>query len=100
MSVMLLSLSALPLSPSFIANAKEAAKQAHESKDPRREKLIGNILKNALETYHYRALKINDEVSQKAFAQYLKRLMVLSNSLPKGILKNWKPISSQWTMKW
>lgn len=43
-------------------------------KDPRREKLIGNILKNALETYHYRGMKITDEVSQKAFQQYLKRV--------------------------
>jgi carboxyl-terminal processing protease len=87
MSVMLLSLSALPLSPSFIANAKEAAKQAHESKDPRREKLIGNILKNALETYHYRALKINDEVSQKAFAQYLKKIDGSKQFLTKGDIK-------------
>jgi carboxyl-terminal processing protease len=47
---------------------------AKESKDPRREKLIGNILKNALETYHYRGMVINDEVSQKAFVQYLKKV--------------------------
>lgn len=44
------------------------------STDPRKEKLIGNILKNALETYHYRALKINDDLSTKAFAQYLKKI--------------------------
>ncbi len=43
-------------------------------KDPKRERLIGNILKNALETYHYRGMKITDEVSQKAFQQYLKRI--------------------------
>lgn len=50
------------------------ARDAKTKDDPRREKLIGNILKNALETYHYRALKINDEVSQKSFAQYLKKI--------------------------
>jgi carboxyl-terminal processing protease len=47
---------------------------AISSKDPRKEKLIGNILKNALETYHYRALKINDDLSGKAFGQYLKKV--------------------------
>lgn len=50
-----------------------AFSQAKDPKDPRREKLIGNILKNALETYHYRGTKITDEVSQKAFQQYLKK---------------------------
>jgi len=48
--------------------------QAKETRDPRREKLIGNILKNALETYHYRGIKINDELSQKAFREYLKKI--------------------------
>jgi carboxyl-terminal processing protease len=48
--------------------------QSFSSTDPRKEKLIGNILKNALETYHYRALKINDDLSSKAFAQYLKKV--------------------------
>jgi carboxyl-terminal processing protease len=52
----------------------ENAKDFKEIKDPRREKLIGNILKNALETYHYRGMVINDEVSQKAFLQYLKKI--------------------------
>ncbi len=55
-----------------VVEAKEASSK--NARDPRREKLIGNILKNALETYHYRALKINDEVSQKAFQQYLKKI--------------------------
>ncbi len=47
---------------------------ADNAKDPRREKIIGNILKNALETYHYRGMTINDDVSKKAFAQYLKKI--------------------------
>ena len=44
--------------------------QAFESKD----KLVGNILKSTLESYHYKKLKINDSVSQKAFAQYIKKI--------------------------
>lgn len=58
----------------FLLLSSSVQSQAVGDKDPRREKLIGNILKNALETYHYRGLKISDEVSQKAFQQYLKRI--------------------------
>lgn len=58
-----------------------------DSKDPRREKLIGNILKNALETYHYRGIKINDEVSQKAFQQYLKKIDGSKQFLTKSDIK-------------
>ncbi len=86
LSFLVLGLASSPLSSSFIANAKEASK-SKEVRDPRREKLIGNILKNALETYHYRALKINDEVSQKAFAQYLKKIDGSKQFLTKGDIK-------------
>ena len=79
-------LSTTYISSSQLAEAKEAG-GAKENKDPRREKLIGNILKNALETYHYRALKINDEVSQKAFAQYLKKIDGSKQFLTKGDIK-------------
>lgn len=77
MKRLLLCLAILGFSNSYLLNtalAKAPEAKAKEVSDPRREKLIGNILKNALETYHYRALKINDEVSQKAFAQYLKKI--------------------------
>lgn len=72
MSLLVLS----PVLSTGLVEAKEAKskKAVKEVRDPRREKLIGNILKNALETYHYRTLKINDEVSQKAFQQYLKKI--------------------------
>jgi carboxyl-terminal processing protease len=72
---------------SAFAKEIKAKAQAKEARDPRREKLIGNILKNALETYHYRALKINDEVSQKAFAQYLKKIDGSKQFLTKGDIK-------------
>ena len=39
-----------------------------------RNKLVGNIIKNALESYHYLGHKVDDSVSQKAFKEYLKRL--------------------------
>ena len=82
-------LSTTYLSNIHLAEAKDskAIAAVKESKDPRREKLIGNILKNALETYHYRALKINDEVSQKAFAQYLKKIDGSKQFLTKGDIK-------------
>jgi carboxyl-terminal processing protease len=67
---------------SFNANS-----QVKDPKDPRREKLIGNILKNALETYHYRGMKINDEVSQKAFQQYLKKIDGSKQFLTKSDIK-------------
>jgi len=47
---------------------------AQFTKEFKKERLIGNILKNALENYHYRSLKINDDVSQKALQQYLKKV--------------------------
>jgi carboxyl-terminal processing protease len=85
----LMGLSTTYLSNIHLAEAKDSKATAavKESKDPRREKLIGNILKNALETYHYRALKINDEVSQKAFAQYLKKIDGSKQFLTKGDIK-------------
>ena len=40
----------------------------------KRERLIGNIVKNALETYHYKDLKIDDKLSRKAFKEFLKKI--------------------------
>lgn len=54
----------------FIASSA----QSQNSKDPRRDKLIGNLLKSALESYHFRGIKINDDVSVKAFGQYIKKI--------------------------
>jgi len=71
----------------FLLLSSSVYSQAVGDKDPRREKLIGNILKNALETYHYRGLKINDEVSQKAFQQYLKRIDTSKQFFTKGDVK-------------
>ena len=54
---------------SFTAVANNSLLNKSLSKD----KLVGNILKNALESYHYRRMKIDDDVSDKAFNEFLKR---------------------------
>ncbi|TNF28108.1 MAG: tail-specific protease [Deltaproteobacteria bacterium] len=51
------------------AGPKEKAKA-----DPRKDKVLGMLIKNALENYHYKSMVINDEVSKKAFDEYLKRV--------------------------
>ena len=38
------------------------------------ERVIGNMLKSALETYHYRGKKIDDQASGEAFREYLKKI--------------------------
>ncbi|OUR97469.1 hypothetical protein A9Q84_09890 [Halobacteriovorax marinus] len=42
--------------------------------DLKREKLIGNIIRNALETYHYRDQKITKDLSLKAFDEFFKKM--------------------------
>ena len=39
-----------------------------------KDRLVGSILKNALETYHYTKKKINDDISDKAFEEFLKKI--------------------------
>ncbi len=36
--------------------------------------LVGNVLKNYLESYHYRPLSVDDELSGKAFKEFIKRV--------------------------
>jgi carboxyl-terminal processing protease len=43
------------------------------SKD-KKSLLVGNVLKNYLESYHYRPLSVNDELSGKAFKEFIKRV--------------------------
>lgn len=40
----------------------------------KRDKLLGNLIKKALENYHYRSLIIDDSISEIAFKEYLKRV--------------------------
>ena len=39
-----------------------------------KDRLVGSILKNALETYHYTKKKIDDNVSENAFDEFLKKV--------------------------
>jgi carboxyl-terminal processing protease len=39
-----------------------------------KDKFVGNIIKNALETYHFKKIKIDDSLSEHAFKEYLKRV--------------------------
>lgn len=45
-----------------------------ESYDTNRSKLVGNILKNALEAYHYSNAKIDDKMSSKSFDQFIEMI--------------------------
>ena len=54
----------------YVLSVAFSSSFAFQSKD----KLVGNILKSTLETYHYKKLSIDDSVSQKAFAEYLKKI--------------------------
>ena len=42
--------------------------------EPKKEELLGNILKQTLENYHFRKIKIDNSVSEKAFNEFLKKL--------------------------
>lgn len=42
--------------------------------EAQKDKLVGNILKNTLETYHYKKLKINDGLSSMAFDKFLEKI--------------------------
>ncbi len=53
-----------------------------------KEKKVGFYIKNYLETYHFRDMKIDDNVSQKAFQEFLKRVdyskqFLMSNDVKK-----------------
>jgi carboxyl-terminal processing protease len=52
--------------------SKDAAKRTDN--DIKKDKLIGTLIKSALENYHYRSLVVNDSVSVKAFDEYIKKI--------------------------
>lgn len=68
------------LSP--LVSAKDATKIAAKNGEAEKvllpfqktDRLIGNILKMNLERFHYRKLEVNDELSDKAFGEFLKKL--------------------------
>ncbi|OFZ77090.1 MAG: hypothetical protein A2451_16365, partial [Bdellovibrionales bacterium RIFOXYC2_FULL_39_8] len=42
--------------------------------DITKTKLLSRILKDTLETYHYRHIKINDDISEKGFEEFFKKI--------------------------
>ena len=51
------------------------------SKEQGKEKFIGNLIKESLEKIHYKKMKLGDEVSQKAFDEFLKNIDYSKNFL-------------------
>lgn len=62
------------LSPASHARGDRSQTFKRESASVDRDKLIGRNFKASLEGFHFRRMAINDEVSQKAFDEYLKRI--------------------------
>lgn len=68
----------------ILLNVQIFAQEQSMSKD----RLIGSILKNALETYHYTKMKIDDDVSEKAFEEFLKKIDFGKQFLLESDVKN------------
>ena len=51
------------------------------SKEHGKEKFIGNLIKESLERIHYKKMKLGDDVSQKAFNEFLKNIDYSKNFL-------------------
>jgi carboxyl-terminal processing protease len=66
----LISLSLLSLIFSLAVFAKDKTGE----RDIKRERIIGKTIRNALETYHYKDLKINDQLSKKALKVFFKKM--------------------------
>ena len=58
--------------------------------DQKKAQLMGNIIKNALENYHYRGLKIDDDVSKKAFVEFIKKADYTKSFLLENDVKSLK----------
>lgn len=58
---------------SFSALSKEQSSVLVPEKPVAREKIIGNIIKSTLENYHFRKVEVNNDVSKKAFGEFLKK---------------------------
>lgn len=63
-----------PLMIAFQCYSSDSVSQSKVGQNADRDKLIGNIIKNALETYHFRDAKVDAELSDKAFGLYLEKV--------------------------
>ena len=53
----------------------------HGELQKKKEKFIGNLIKESLERLHYKKMKLGDHVSQKAFQEFLKNIDYSKNFL-------------------
>lgn len=53
-----------------------------------KDKLVGNIVKQALEEHHFRKLKVDDDMSRKAFNEFLKKIDFSKTFLTQEDIKN------------
>tara|TARA_R110000868_G_scaffold117600_17_gene312657 strand:+ start:3814 stop:6006 length:2193 start_codon:yes stop_codon:yes gene_type:complete len=65
-------LALLVLLPALVFGQGSSSEQSMSA--AQKDKLVGNILKNTLETYHYKKLKINDGLSSVAFDKFLEKI--------------------------
>lgn len=54
--------------------AQEQSSALFSNLGANKDRLVGNIVKQALEEYHFRKLKIDDDLSRKAFDEYIKKV--------------------------
>lgn len=62
----------LPFLGAYQCYSEDSASSLETGAD--RDKLIGNIVKNALETYHFKNIKVDKNLSETAFDIYLKKV--------------------------
>lgn len=63
-----------PLMIAFQCYSSDSVSQSKVGQSADRDKLIGNIIKNALETYHFRDAKVDAKLSKNAFDLYLEKV--------------------------
>ena len=77
----------------FLVSGQSLANAPNMSSNANREKLLGNILKQALENYHYKGIKIDDAVSRQAFDEFLKNLDYGKQFFTSGDVANFRKFS-------
>ena len=65
------------------------------SKEYEKEKFIGNLIKESLERIHYKKMKLGDDVSQKAFDEFLKNIDYSKNFLLQSQVDTLKRYASE-----
>lgn len=66
--------------------------------DPDKDKLLIQVITYVLQRGHFDPKEINDDFSAEVFADYLDQLDPLKGISINRILKNLKPLNSNWTI--